>query len=85
MWVDFKRMTLILGGGITLVHYRFHFFVKRYQVILNQTLNNGKIEKSPRKNGKEEPKTQETRGKRMKNVPKTPRSERHLCFSHYSN
>ena len=21
----------------------------------------------------------------MKNVPKTPRSERHLCFSHYSN
>ena len=24
-------------------------------------------------------------GKRMKNVPKTPRSERHLCFSHYSN
>ena len=61
------------------------FFVIMYQVILNQTLNNGKIEKSPRKNGKEEPKTQETRGKRMKNVPKTPRSERHLCFSHYSN
>ena len=61
------------------------FFVKMFQVILNQTLNNGKIEKSLRKNGKEEPKTQETRGKRMKNVPKTPRSERHLCFSHYSN
>ena len=61
------------------------FFVKMFQVILNQTLNNGKIEKSLRKNGKEEPKTQETRGKRMKNVPKTPRLERHLCFSHYSN
>ena len=58
------------------------FFVKMCQVILNQTLNNGKIEKSPSKNGKEEPKTQETREKRMKNVP---RSERHLCFSHYSN
>ena len=40
------------------------FFVKMYQVILNQTLNNGKIEKSPRKNGKEEPKTQETRGEK---------------------
>ena len=61
------------------------FFVKMYQDILNQTLTNGKILKSPRKNGKEELKTQETRGKRMKNVPKTPRSERHLCFSHYSN
>ena len=61
------------------------FFVKMYKVILNQTLNNGKIEKSPRKNGKDELKTQETRGKRMKNVPKTPRSGRHLCFSHYSN
>ena len=56
-------------------------FCENYQVILNQTLNNGKIEKSPRKNGKEELKTQETRGKRMKNVPKTPRSGRHLCFS----
>ena len=38
------------------------FFVKMYQVILNQTLTNGKIEKSPRKNGKEELKTQETQG-----------------------
>ena len=38
------------------------FFVKMCQVILNQTLNNGKIETSPRKNGKEEPKTQETQG-----------------------
>ena len=60
-------------------------FCENYQVILNQTLNNGKIEKSPRKNGKDELKTQETRGKRMKNVPKTPRSGRHLCFSHYPN
>ena len=42
--------------------------------------------KNPRKNGKEEPKTKETQGrKRMKNLPKTSRSDRHLCFSHDSN
>ena len=40
------------------------FFVIMYQVILNQTQNNKKIEKSPRKNGKEEPKTQETQGEK---------------------
>ena len=40
------------------------FFVKMYQVILNQTLNNWKIEQSPRKNGKEESKTQETWGEK---------------------
>ena len=33
------------------------FFVKIYQVILNQTQNNKKFEKSPRKNWKEEPRT----------------------------
>ena len=37
------------------------FFVKIYQVILNQTQSNKKIEKS-KKNGKEEPKTKETQG-----------------------
>ena len=37
------------------------FFVKIYQVILNQTQNNEKIVKS-KGNGKEEPKTQETQG-----------------------
>ena len=61
------------------------FFVKIYQVILNQTQSNKKIEKSKKK---WEGRTQNQRnsiGKRMKNLPKTSRSDRHLCFSHYSN
>ena len=42
---------------------------------------------SLRKNGKEEPKTQETKSKLKgeKKEKSIPRSERHLCFSHYAN
>ena len=61
------------------------FFVKICKVILNQTQNNKKIEKSKEK---WEGRTQNqinSRGKRMKNLPKTSKSDRHLCFSHYSN
>ena len=61
------------------------FFVKIYKVILNQTQNNKNIEKSKEK---WEGRTQNqinSRGKRMKNLPKTSKSDRHLCFSHYSN
>ena len=42
---------------------------------------------SLRKNGKEEPKTQEKisklKGEKNENQAKISRSERHLCFSHY--
>ena len=56
----------------------FSFFVKRYQVILNQTLNKKKIEKIPSKNCKKEPKTQETQGGKIKIYLK-PQGQRGTC------
>ena len=35
--------------------------------------------------GRKNPKPKKLKGERMKNLPKTSRSDRHLCFSHCSN